>query len=1781
MATGNKVIIRGSIGDISGVGMTSEEDDLELNAIYLISGSNRGENEEHQVAFDNNQVAEFQFSDGVVWFSDYGSIENVFPGIKSSKRAATDAIEIPNRLTFDGEQRDIKDIFLKVVKIFTRKRVIDKTIKELAAILEQKQLDNKVGLFQLSASFDLSDNILQEDGKPYLLFIHGTNSSTKGSFELLQGSSTWSHIQQVYEKRVLAFQHETLTKNPFDNVNDLIDQLPTNGSFHLITHSRGGLVGDLFCRICADPIEGGFSNEELQYWENKAPDSGFKKSLEAIKLKLKGKNLRVTKYIRVACPASGTTLASNRMDFLFNISFNLIGLATGNIANPVYIAFRNLIAAIIKEKDNPKVLGGIEAMNPDSPFIKVLNYAKPKIYLDTPLYVISGNSQVNFRWKSLLVLASKLFFTAKNDFVVNTDAMVNGAWRKEGLVHLYFDQGGEVDHFHYFGNSKTQEAILLALKHEGSALIPGFENSKRTYDVEELRNAILGIEGGRLFSETPSGKRPIVVLLPGIMGSNITVENKQKWINYFSFATGGLRELEYTTDTDKRFEASSLIGTAYHKLARNLQKNYDVVAFPFDWRVTIEYSADLLHSKLKDLLKYKQPVKIIAHSMGGLVMREILINKIYKNTLDQLKEKEGFRMVFLGTPFGGSFRIINVLFGQDGIIKKLGRLDLTNDTAELINIFKEFPGLLGLLPISEVNGKGFESKESWQEMVKYYSGEVKPIPSVDKLKGFAKYRTSILNSKVDFDRAVYIAGIDKATPLGYKIEDGKLIFLSTSEGDQSVTWATGIPKELIENGNVYYANATHGALANDEGLFKPISEILETGKTKILSKIQPQTRGGEKVFTAPNIDDFDYSQKGVENTILGLGESNAVPLVEFKSLKVQVSNGDLLYARYPILAGHFLNDGLFSVEKALDWHLKGELRRRMQLGFYPGEIGTYELILVSEDPENNFPGAIIAGLGQQGRLNAFLLCQTVEQAIARYLARFNSPMEQKRVDVSDLGISCPAIGCGYGGLSIEASLRAIIQGIQNANQKIIGVYGKQANTISLIEFTELFEDKSLNYVYVLNLLEKDRNNRLHFDFPEKKIFRKPGGRKRLPFDDTSDWWTRIEVTLDIERCNDKQTTKGFRYKISTDAARQEERSILIDFATIKSLLDELSTKNNWSEELAKTLFELLIPNDFKEQLKKQNNIIWIVNKETALFPWELLQDRLAESRPLSINSGMIRQLATQDYRTIVNPVMSKTALVIADPDLKDAFKQLVEASREGTRISEIIERNSFTTKTLINKGPGEILVSLLSKEYKIVHFAGHGIFNEDSDKPSGMLIGPNAFLTPAMINQMSSVPDLVFVNCCYGGASNSDSEKLMQSRHRLAANIGTQLIDIGVKAVVVAGWAIQDRTALEFAEEFYNQMFSGENFGLAILKAREKAFDYSGNSNNTWGAYQCYGDPFYTLDGQSKFGTTSEKGFVVEREAEIELYNLYSRQDTGQYSMEFINEQLNLIIKKVNEAGLRTPAITEWEAKLYYSLNKYSDAIDKYASLRKGENSQFSLAALEQYCNLRAKYFVREWRNGNMVKEFGKEFQKIIEDVENLMKISETAERLSILGSTYKRMALVQETNKKLKTYQAAASSYCKASMLASPGKRYYPLTNWLMLHSMLVFSGASTWDVKAERYEIPSKKEALRMLKEELEFISKSISYDETFWNMIAVPDIVFTQYVLGGEKIDFEFVLQSYKKVWNKAGSSGEKESVLEQFEFLLDVLNYASKNKQGTRGRTKIKTEIEKLKRSLEGK
>ena len=163
--------------------------------------------------------------------------------------------------------------------------------------------------------------------------------------------------------------------------------LPAGAQVSLVSHSRGGLVADLLClgdfdaligdyayafegTGDADPAEAARVLAELAgaHEEQRA-------QLRSLARLLREKRLQIQRYVRCASPAQGTRLASGNFDLFLSGILTLIGQVPYFFGNPLYSAFKRVVIEIARNRTNPHLVPGIEAMLPDAPMARLLRDA--------------------------------------------------------------------------------------------------------------------------------------------------------------------------------------------------------------------------------------------------------------------------------------------------------------------------------------------------------------------------------------------------------------------------------------------------------------------------------------------------------------------------------------------------------------------------------------------------------------------------------------------------------------------------------------------------------------------------------------------------------------------------------------------------------------------------------------------------------------------------------------------------------------------------------------------------------------------------------------------------------------------------------------------------------------------------------------------------------------------------------------------------------------------------------------------------------------------------------------------------------------------------------------------------------------------------------------------------------------------------------------------------------------------------------------------------------------
>ena len=274
-----------------------------------------------------------------------------------------------------------------------------------------------------------------------------------------------------------------------------------------------------------------------------------------------------------------------------------------------------------------------------------------------------------------------------------------------------------------------------------------------------------------------------------------------------------------------------------------------------------------------------------------------------------------------------------------------------------------------------------------------------------------------------------------------------------------------------------------------------------------------------------------------------------------------------------------------------------------------------------------------------------------------------------------------------------------------------------------------------------------------------------------------------------------------------------------------------------------------MPEDFQDMID-MTPLTLIVDRSTAAFPWEMAA---FERHGKIIFYGPGRQL-TRQFRTtlsgapglIAPPIPNRLrVLVIADP-APEADLQLPGAREEGRAVVKILQtmKESQNLDVTIEQrigadecDPVELLALILSEEFDLIHYSGHGDFDEKNPSKSGWIFGKENILSSRDIFRARRVPRLIFANACFSGVIRSGKPFTLQESNRNLAGLAQAFFERGVQNYIGTGWPVDDAAALEFAKVFYREALSGNELGSSLSKAREAILI----SGSTWGAYQHYG----------------------------------------------------------------------------------------------------------------------------------------------------------------------------------------------------------------------------------------------------------------------------------------------------------------------------------------------------
>jgi hypothetical protein len=251
----------------------------------------------------------------------------------------------------------------------------------------------------------------------------------------------------------------------------------------------------------------------------------------------------------------------------------------------------------------------------------------------------------------------------------------------------------------------------------------------------------------------------------------------------------------------------------------------------------------------------------------------------------------------------------------------------------------------------------------------------------------------------------------------------------------------------------------------------------------------------------------------------------------------------------------------------------------------------------------------------------------------------------------------------------------------------------------------------------------------------------------------------------------------------------------------------------------------------------------LVNSDEPWIPWELVKPyRWNDADDSEQKAGFLVEQFTLS-RWLARPLpegveVKQAALVM--PNLNLIFVQ-----KEKEFFDEFSLQEHFDLQGPL-QARDEVIDSLRTGGFQLMHFATHGAFDETNAEQSELSLADGS-LTPADLmggdlRGVRKARPMIFLNACHSG-------QVALSLTGIGGWADKFFREAKASAFVGTLWEVNDELAAEFARSFYSGLAQDLTLGEALRAARLHIRD-SQPSNPTWLAYALYGDP----NGKVTFG---------------------------------------------------------------------------------------------------------------------------------------------------------------------------------------------------------------------------------------------------------------------------------------------------------------------------------------
>lgn len=377
------------------------------------------------------------------------------------------------------------------------------------------------------------------------------------------------------------------------------------------------------------------------------------------------------------------------------------------------------------------------------------------------------------------------------------------------------------------------EDVVLALQQDRENTLRILSELLGEVDAQQLAEQLTPRSQEGIFDfldpvPDPDPNLPEIIYLHGIMGGHLARPGflrDRLWLDPLDVVLGNLgRALTLsndgmsTSDGKRPLEPDGLLQSFYGEAERAWRrKRFVVHPFSYDWRLSIQFLADMLHNFIQSK-KQSSPSKrfvIVAHSMGGLVsVSYALRHPEWRDTIQ--------RAIFMGSPLGGSYAPLQAVTGTYDLLRKLAFVSARNSLDDLRNMARTLPGLIDMLPNPRLFPDAGETYTSarWPDGI---------VPLQRWLDQSHNLKPDLLSSPL-LDRTTLLVSLSYGTVSSSNIENGFLVAgTTTGAGDGTVPGTAAV----VEGLPAFKVNLDHARIPKDPLAINGVTDLIMTGTTTL------------------------------------------------------------------------------------------------------------------------------------------------------------------------------------------------------------------------------------------------------------------------------------------------------------------------------------------------------------------------------------------------------------------------------------------------------------------------------------------------------------------------------------------------------------------------------------------------------------------------------------------------------------------------------------------------------------------------------------------------------------------------------------------------------------------------------------------------------------------------------------------------------------------------------------------------------------------------------------